>query len=92
MYYTPLGYSRYINNGAKMEMNQTTSSSDSLSFVVPEMSCGHCVAAITEEVSAISGVADVSIDLETKLVVVTGQALDTASIVAAINEAGFDPA
>lgn len=28
------------------------------------MTCGHCVAAVTEEVSAIPGVTDVTVDLE----------------------------
>lgn len=61
-----------------------------LNLVVPGMTCGHCVAAVTEEVAKVSGVADVAIDLDTKLVVVTGTALDEASIRAAITEAGYE--
>ena len=60
-----------------------------LNLVVPGMTCGHCVAAVTE-VAKVSGVADVAIDLDTKLVVVTGTALDEASIRAAITEAGYE--
>ena len=60
-------------------------------FNVPEMSCQHCVNAITKEVSGVQGVQLVKIDLGTKRVSV--QANDTVSsdtIVEAINEAGYD--
>ena len=41
-------------------------------YVVPGMHCGHCVAAVKEEVSAVRRRRAVDVDLETKLVVVTG--------------------
>jgi len=59
---------------------------------VPAMTCGHCESAVTTEVSAISGVDSVVVDLETKLVTVTGTDLDRDAIVAAIDMAGFDTA
>jgi copper chaperone CopZ len=59
-------------------------------FEVPAMTCGHCEAAVTNEVTAISGVDSVAVDLETKLVTVTGTDLDRDAIVAAIDTAGFD--
>lgn len=58
-------------------------------YRVPGMTCGHCVAAVTKEVSAVPGVASVRIDLDTKSVEVTGEALDDAAIRAAIEEAGY---
>lgn len=61
-----------------------------LTFEVPAMSCGHCVSAITTEVTQVPGVAGVAIDLETKAVVVTGDGLDDRAIRAAIEEAGFE--
>ena len=63
-----------------------------LTFRVPGMTCGHCEAAVTAQVSALTGVASVSVDLATKLVTVAGPSLDQASIVAAIDEAGFEVA
>lgn len=57
---------------------------------VPDMSCQHCIDAITSEVSKVGGVSSVSIDLEAKTVSVVGGASD--AIVAAIDEAGFDVA
>jgi copper chaperone len=65
-------------------MNQT------LTYSVPGMSCGHCRAAITTEVTAVPGVDSVDVDLDTKLVRISGENLDGAAIVAAIDEAGYD--
>lgn len=67
-----------------------TTSTATLTFVVPGMSCGHCVAAVTEEVTALPGVTDIAIDLDTKAVVVHGAALDDSAIRAAIVEAGYE--
>ena len=63
---------------------------ENLTFEVPTMSCGHCVSAITAEVTQVPGVADVAINLDTKAVVVTGDGLDDSAIRAAIEEAGFE--
>jgi len=63
-----------------------------LKLSVPEMTCGHCEAAIRKEVSAVAGVSSVVVDLETKLVTVTGSGVDHEAVVVAIDEAGFDVA
>ncbi len=63
-----------------------------IELTVPEMTCGHCEAAIQKEVSALAGVASVVVNLETKLVTVSGSGLDRGAVVAAIDEAGFDVA
>jgi copper chaperone len=60
-------------------------------FSVPTISCGHCVAAITESVSAVAGVTDVDIDLASKTVCVRGTA-ESAQVRAAITDAGYDAA
>ena len=65
---------------------------ETLEYTVPGMSCGHCEAAVKDEVGAVSGVASVDVDLETKLVVVQGEGLDDAAIRAAIDEAGYEAA
>ncbi|MCX6542051.1 MAG: heavy-metal-associated domain-containing protein [Actinobacteria bacterium] len=64
---------------------------NTLSFTVPGMTCGHCEAAVKGEISKLSGVTDVTVDLGTKVVVVSGADLDQASIFAAVDEAGFEP-
>ena len=65
---------------------------NTIELTVPGMTCGHCELAVKTEVGKVAGVASVSVDLETKAVVVTGEALDRDAIVAAIDEAGFEPA
>jgi copper chaperone len=61
-------------------------------YIVPDISCDHCVRAIEGEVALVAGVSAVSADVETKHVVVRGEALDDAAIRAAIDEAGYTPA
>jgi copper chaperone CopZ len=67
-----------------------TSDSSELIYSVPGVSCDHCMAAITSEVSPIAGVSEVDVDLEAKRVRVRGADLDDAAIRAAIDEAGYD--
>jgi copper chaperone len=59
---------------------------------VPGMTCGHCKAAVTEEVGKVAGVTSVAVDLDTKLVTIAGSGLDDAALRAAIDEAGFEAA
>jgi copper chaperone CopZ len=63
---------------------------ETITYSVPGMSCGHCRAAITAEVSTVAGVRQVDVDLDTKLVAVSGESLDDAALVAAIDEAGYE--
>ncbi|MEI8305953.1 MAG: heavy-metal-associated domain-containing protein [Chloroflexales bacterium] len=60
-------------------------------FLVPGVSCQHCVNAVNKEVSALSGVQKVAVDLATKVVTVEhGDQVAPAAIIAAIQEAGYD--
>ncbi len=61
-----------------------------LTYTVPGVSCGHCRAAIAGEVEQVPGVRAVDVDLEAKLVRVSGEALDDVAVRAAIDEAGYD--
>jgi copper chaperone len=55
------------------------------------MSCGHCVAAVTAEVSQLAGVANVDVDLVAGTVTVeSAEPLDRSEVGAAIDEAGFE--
>ena len=67
-----------------------STSSTRSTWTVTGMTCGHCVASVTEEVSALPGVEDVQVDLETGRVVVTSaEPLDAAAMAAAVDEAGY---
>jgi copper chaperone len=60
-------------------------------YTVKGMTCGHCVSSVTEKVSEVPGVTGVEIDLATGLVTVAGEGpLDSAAIVAAVKEAGYE--
>ena len=61
-------------------------------YTVPGMSCGHCRAAVTEEISRVEGVAAVEVDLETKRVTVTGERVADDQVRSAIDEAGYEVA
>jgi copper chaperone len=65
---------------------------ETLTYTVPEIHCGHCERAVADEVSAVPGVESVEVQLDTKLVTVTGQGLDDAALRAAIDEAGYEAA
>jgi copper chaperone len=61
-------------------------------YSVPAIHCAHCAMSIREEVSEVEGVDDVAVDLDTKVVAVTGSDLDDAALRAAIAEAGYEAA
>jgi copper chaperone len=64
--------------------------SDTATYTVPGMTCGHCKAAVEEEVGAVAGVDSVAVDLESKLVTVSGTSLNDTALRAAIGEAGYE--
>ena len=64
--------------------------SQTQTYTVTGMTCGHCVASVTEEVQEIAGVEDVAVDLATGAVTVTSaEPLDDAAVRAAVEEAGY---
>ena len=61
------------------------------SYRVEGMSCGHCEAAVREELEKVAGVEGVAIDLGAKKVVVSGD-FDDGAVRAAIEGAGYEAA
>ncbi|GAB1689213.1 heavy-metal-associated domain-containing protein [Krasilnikovia sp. M28-CT-15] len=60
-------------------------------YTVTGMTCGHCVQAVTGELSSLPGVEDVQVDLGTGAVTVTStQPLTTDTVRAAVDEAGYE--
>ena len=61
---------------------------------VTGMTCGHCVTAVTTELSAIPGVTAVEVDLHaggiTPVTIVSESDLDPAAVAAAVDEAGYE--
>jgi copper chaperone len=62
-------------------------------YLVEGMTCSHCVASVTEEVSEIAGVESVSVDLRvggaSDVTVVSSAAVPLEGIRAAVTEAGY---
>jgi copper chaperone CopZ len=67
-------------------------STETQTYRVDGMSCEHCRSAVAGEVSKVTGVRAVDVDLETKLVRVTGDRVVQDAVLAAIDEAGYDAA
>ena len=63
-----------------------------ITYTVPGMHCAHCTSAVETELSRVPGVERVLVDLETKEVVVRGEALDDRVLREAIDEAGYEAA
>jgi copper ion binding protein len=54
------------------------------------MTCGHCVSAVREELSALDGVRSVDVELETgRVTVASDRPLAAPSVAAAVEEAGY---
>ncbi len=64
-------------------------SSTTMTYTVTGMTCGHCVASVTEEVTTVPGATDVHVDLAAGLLSVTGDAAPDA-VRAAVEEAGYE--
>ncbi|HUR89165.1 MAG TPA: heavy-metal-associated domain-containing protein [Ramlibacter sp.] len=62
-----------------------------IQFKIPQMSCGHCVRAVTEAVQEVDPQAKVQVDLATKQVQVESSA-ERGKIEHALAEAGYAPA
>ena len=58
-------------------------------YSVEGMTCGHCVNAVTGEVTKGPGIEAVSVDLAANPVTVTGDPIDDTAIAAAVDEAGY---
>ncbi len=67
--------------------------STTTTFTVTGMTCGHCVAAVTDEVAKLDHVGSVDIDLATGAVTVHSDGpVDPAAFAAAVDEAGYEVA
>jgi copper chaperone len=66
-------------------MSETTTT-----WHVTGMTCGHCAASVTEEITEIPGVEKVDVTVESGEVVVTSsQPLEREAVAAAVTEAGY---
>ena len=66
--------------------------SETKTYTVPAVHCGHCAAAIQAEVTNVRGVEAVDVDLDAKVVTIRGEALSDEALREAIEEAGYEAA
>jgi copper chaperone len=62
-----------------------------IAFEVNDMTCGHCVKAITDAVKAADGRAEVHIDLARHRVEIEPGSADAVALAGVIREAGYTP-
>jgi len=74
--------------------NQRSSSATETQYLVTGMTCNHCVASVTEELSELDGVDSVSVELnvggQSRVTVTTSHPVAQEAIHAAVTEAGYD--
>lgn len=64
--------------------------SETSTWTVTGMTCGHCAASVREEVGEITGVTDVEVVVETGQVTITSDApVARDAVAAAVTEAGY---
>ena len=62
-------------------------------YTVTGMTCGHCVSAVTEEVTQVPGVTAVDVDLASgRLTVTSDDPVADEAVRAAVDEAGYEVA
>ena len=63
-------------------------------ITVSGMTCGHCEAAVKEELGGLPGVSDVAVELnaggDSPVTITSAEELDEAAIRAAVDEAGYE--
>ena len=65
--------------------------SSTATYTVSGMTCSHCVGSVTEEVTKISGVTDVQVDLASGAVTITSETpVEETAVKAAVDEAGYE--
>jgi copper chaperone CopZ len=76
--------------------NVAASSTVTEDYLVTGMTCSHCVASVTEGISAIEGVDGVQVDLQvgsnSRVTISSAAPIDAAAVRAAVEEAGYSVA
>lgn len=65
---------------------------DTITLSIEGMTCDHCVNAVTTALKDVHGVADATVSLDEKQASVQGDNIDTAALIAAVEEEGYEAA
>lgn len=82
------------SDAASSASSAITTAGVEASFLVSGMTCGHCVASVTEEVGAIDGVVNVAVELNaqgaSRVTVQATHPIATEALRAAVADAGYE--
>ncbi len=59
------------------------------SYTIEGMTCGHCAAAVTREVSLLAGVGEIAVDVAEGTLTLSAEDVTDEAIAAAVDEAGY---
>jgi len=85
-----VGYRPGTKPGTKPRTKKEQNVPETTTYEVPGMSCDHCTRAVTEALSSVPGVRGVDVDLDSKVVSVSGDGLEDRALRAAIEDAGYE--
>jgi copper chaperone len=86
-----IGITDRIPRSGHLATGAQTMSTSTTTFTDTGMTCGHCVAAVTEELSKLDNVSKVEVDLASGAVTVESDGpVDPAAFAAAVDEAGYE--
>jgi copper chaperone len=70
----------------------SSSATGTREYLVEGMHCDHCVLSVREEVSEVSGVRSIDVDLASGRLTVQGEGVSDDAVRAAVEEAGYEVA
>jgi copper chaperone CopZ len=73
-------------------MSQPNDPLQTRAFTIEGMTCAHCALSVREEVSEVTGVSAVDVDLASGRMTVSGEHVDDDAVHAAVAEAGYEVA
>jgi copper chaperone len=71
-------------------MSYPNPTAETREYFVQGMTCSHCVLSMREEVSEVTGVAAMDVDLASGRLTVTGADIDDQAVRAAVADAGYE--
>ena len=71
-------------------MSPVDQTAETFEYAVQGMTCSHCVLSVREEVSAVSGVTAVDVELASGHLTVTGAEVDEQALRDAVADAGYE--
>ena len=79
----------FLTSSCPIDIEEKEDKPMEITLKVTGMMCQHCVAHVTKALEGVEGVSEVEVSLQKGEAQVTGEGLDKAKLIAAVNEAGY---